>query len=382
MASEDGCDFGYGFKELVGADAQFPTTERFNIFDGQIIATREFIGPYEDRINFITDHVLGGTVNAGDVSVYLSPAKLPGFSNVFASQIEIEGRGTAIHDGDTGRAKWDRAYIKVTYEARNFNANSEGGNNDSVNSFIEHLFIEETTETSAEFLKLPGSSVEMKRGGVWERLADDGDHHLVIPISEMKLKQHHIIRPNWPEIDDLIGKVNSEVFITPSMRWFKKETVMYNGVTGVTKINIFNGGGLGIDDETFTAIPLWTLEHSFSFNRIGWNKKIDSDGAVKDIRIAGGKRPLYELGDLNLLFFAEPPTELIKQITDLLVLIQAFTDAIDTLRIEIANIEVDGITAEEQLDYNTRKNQLSYNITQRGLLYVRLRGLLRANGWL
>jgi len=90
------------------------------------------------------------------------------------------------------------------------------------------------------------------------------------------------------------GRVNGVVFITPSGRTYPKETLKYDGYSCSSKINVTNATG-----ENF-PMPVWDVQHRFSFDQIGWNKILE-DGEKKEVRDKNDKR-FFKTSDLHLIF--------------------------------------------------------------------------------
>lgn len=283
-----------GFKEF----AKESTTEDISFVDGSFKATRYFKGPWVDRFSFIEDYLFPEIVYSSNLTQYVLPGSYPDYQDAIVHTVKVTGQGVPTQ-AENGGPLWERALVEANYETPNFNVpkGNPGSSNDQDN-FLNRVFLEESIDAHGEFVSVSKSQIKEK--DLNKFLFKDGFFLLTTINATIVLRQVYIINPRWDVLPTLLGKVNSEPFITPAGFFCPKETLRYDGPFATTKVNVTNGAG-EINGQDF-PIPVWDISHRFEFKRTGWNKDI-VDGKFVDIVLKKGQKPLFELADLRTIFF-------------------------------------------------------------------------------
>lgn len=292
MTWEPECtDFIYeDFVEKTPIGGQGNTQESLDSISGQISATRMFEGSWEKRLDFVFEYLFGKVQLTDDDTTFLLPKAYPDIPSIYVSSVFMTGKGTPTYDTLKKRTIWERVVIEVFYTRKN---NKSDGTLDEEN-YTNNVFIDESIDSHVEVLTVPGAEVEID--GVKQH--EKGEELKVIPTATIILSRNDVIAPPWFFVNHLFGKVNSQVFITPSGYVCVPETLRFDGPTGKTKVNIFDGGGL-LEEEAF-PFPVWDFSLKFEHNPNGWNRKF-VDGEFKVMRVNGKRK--YALGDMWGLIF-------------------------------------------------------------------------------
>lgn len=295
--------FALGYSEYTGEAGQAATRERFDWESGEITATRIFKGPWEDRIDFVNDHL---------------DKEYPDLPQAKLANVEILGIGVASVNSDTGQASWDTAQLTVTYKTLQQETPASPTKPQTVEDFSNRRFIEESLEGRVEILQVDASdywvdsAANAQQFGTQYLQENEGLRlnaldkiNLLDPTEILTLKQQFVGVPFWTEMHMARGKVNNNCFIAPSGIAFAAESLRYDGTTGRTKIDVDTRGS---EDNPF---PVWELEHSFAHKIVGWNTRL-VDGKWQRI-VAGrddgaggliqGNFPLFQNANLYSIFF-------------------------------------------------------------------------------
>ena len=245
--------FALGFQEYTG-DGQAPTRERFDFESGEITATRIFKGPWENRIDFIHDHL--------DV-------RYPDIPQAVLANIDILGLGVSSVNDTTGQAEWERVQLTVNYKTLQQETPSNPRGEQNLDDFSKRRFIEEAIEGGVEMQQTEGASWQIADGepNAGDKLNELDKINKLLPLETLTIKQNFLGIPNWMEMHLARGKVNNNAWISPSGIPFASESLRYDGTTADTKIDIDTRGS---EDSPF---PVWELTHKFSHNVFNWNKR-------------------------------------------------------------------------------------------------------------
>ena len=298
----------FGYKEQ---SRSHPTVENYNFDNGSITATRVFEGPWLSRQRFIFGTLLRPLDTVGGVTLLPSPAPYPDANIAFARSVAVLGKGKS-YVKNNGMISWDRAELTVNYSTASGNvAQSIQASNDN-ESFTNAIYIDESVDFSAEQLSIPGESILIDgfRGGGVDKVS------LTIIFADIILTQTQLIRPLWGNITLALGKVNRQVFVTPSGFMAKAETLRYDGPAGNTKVNIKNGTG-EINERSF-PLPVWEMSHMFKYNPNSWNKLPDKEGIFKSVVKFGDGKPLFALVDMYSIFGGKFDTDKLNCLDDAL----------------------------------------------------------------
>jgi len=279
------------FQELGGSPHEKYTLDGFS-------ATRQFVIPWEQRVDFV--HAV-----FGDSTQPLVERRLvyPGRSDVFADTLDFEplesdmigvrmlaNLKTDLVDYNGSFAKATVRYSTTDGKDRNDLPVGEDGTSLTYRMVID----------SEESLLPPG-------GWVWT------DTNVAIPIGTEILKkvpvtEHvltwgQVINPPWTAINICQGKVNVATFLgCPA------GTLLFRGA----EANKLYQRGTGI---VSAPIPFaWAIKYTFRERSVkmngqvyGWNH-FYREGGGNWVPIQHGSSSLYDSGDFDSLFLAEPPT--------------------------------------------------------------------------
>jgi hypothetical protein len=289
--------FGYG--ERKGS-----CDEDYDFMQGTVEATRKFIGPWDNRGDFLRYKLLA-EVNPGengDNQSITPPNAYPDIPTAFAYKASVRGIFVAgQNENDVYQIKYDLAEITVHYKLFPFGWPGGNGGNP------ERLFIEEQVESTTEIIPIPynftviDDSPGYRQQGITKIKGQrDGKLNKVITIEHYKLTVPIVIQPNFLYFDVVAGSVNLTSLTLPSGYVVTPEQFRYDGWSGVTKREL----GLGQ--------LVWSITHSFAFYYPGWNTlpaaalsdpaDINSDVELINAPITP---PLYESLEHNYVLYGQ-----------------------------------------------------------------------------
>ena len=310
--------FPFGFTEFKDSGE-----EDYAWIEGKFEATRIFDGPWENRLDFIV--ALSWQVYEVDgQQVLFPPAFHPEIKGIYAVKARVKGLLKTDRNTATNYIKHDIARITVTYDSTPIKG-LKGGDGDNKNG--TDPYIEEGITSSVNIIPIK-ISIPQWTGDTQSTPVQSGDPVVGYdPVSKLPLYPHYtppetiqdftelkevsfnkrivtinyklriplVLKPVWDIIRDCLGCVNELPFTTPSGLVAAPETLLYEGLSGITKRELLNGD-LG-----------WELEHSFNYYKPGWNTRPQGEysgtgnsfiAVVKDVEIVPH---LYESNALQAL---------------------------------------------------------------------------------
>jgi len=278
--------------------------EDWDFIAGEKTGTRVFQGPYRDHIDFITDHIIG-RIEVVDGETFLTdPAEYPLFPGSRAVSCTVEG-GLATNKDEEDFIEHALCTITVKYKLDKGKQQDPGGDDDPEEKL---LYIEENIDSATEVLNIPGREVQIPITQnpdpllshlIGTRLHKQRDFTKIITIINYKVTNPFTFQPRWSQIQHCSGKINTIPIFTPTALFAPTGCLRYDGVSGNTKVYLFN------DDL------IWTITHSFAYYHPGWNTKLIIDSAsgvdiLKDVYLSP---ELYEFADFRQIFTNITPTK-------------------------------------------------------------------------
>jgi hypothetical protein len=304
LAESDEAPLPLGFTEYKDSGK-----EDYNWKEGKADLVRIFDGVWEQRLNFIFNHVLPQVSTADGETVYSSPNVYPDFPSARAYRASIEGKLATSKDESTGMIKHRLARITVYYSTPDFVDDSDGSNRPPGST--DPLYVVESVDTETEILPIPARKfVTCYYGGEgdvpcapWQQgdggfeteaewLLHVGDK-VTRKITELgkvpyrinrfnyKLKLPYVLFPRWADIDYCLGKLNYIPITMPSGLFAPPETLRYDGLASVTKRELSRGA------------LVWEMEHKFCYYKPGWNTVPECDEDTGKIVNTYLTPPLY-----------------------------------------------------------------------------------------
>ncbi len=276
-----------GFSEITTEGSE--TKESWDYQSGIINTVRTFVGPWENRIDFINDHLDKG---------------YPDIPQARLSKIDGAGEGVGLENEENGQATWERYRFTASYSTATQETPQQPRQEQEREDFVNNRFITEAIEGGVDFLQVEGADYEIDRlePNEGDSLNQLDKLNIINPLETLTIKQNYLGIPNWLEFSLAKGKVNNNGWISPSGIPFAKETLLYEGTTGPTKIDI--------DTRTSpdNPFPVWELTHKFSIKVIGWNTRFHKGQFQRIVRVDGDGDPiidsgLYDQADMYSIFF-------------------------------------------------------------------------------
>lgn len=261
-------DGNYNTTYVLGfVEAKGSANEAYDMEQGTIDATRVFIGPWENRTEFIKTYLISVPVETTDGdTIHLPPDTYPEAIKSVAFKVDVEGmltvdNNTSVGDDSLNLISYKFAKVTVSYHL------PQGIDGDSYANGTEDVFnrpqwyveerIDSTTETvefkSSEFLDEDDNVIDNKGMLVINKTITLVNYQVTLPF---------IINPDWNRFLLTAGLVNNDQFIGPSGISLPAGTVRYDGINGITK------WGMGIQ------LIGWSFTFNFAFNVLYWNKKL------------------------------------------------------------------------------------------------------------
>ena len=299
----------FGYTEFVGAGTSSGITESFNIADGSFSAQRFFTGPWDERFNFCLQYLFTPFATGGSQLVGFRPKWYPDYKNSMVTNIEITGISKPGHNDIPGQAKFELARITATYRSvpatvttlTAARAGSPQGTRETVT-----LFIEESIESDIELKTWSGENFQLDG----KKQHDKG--WMAVPFVQLiiTLKSVFCYNPDWEAIKQSLGKLHTRHptysasnFKTPSgfecESEFPNQTLRYDGISAMTKVDVFSGEGT-YNDNAY-PLPIWEISHQFAYIPDGWNNERDENGELQELRRGDGTTIFYA-ADLYKVF--------------------------------------------------------------------------------
>lgn len=265
-----------GWKELT---KQFGG-EDFDVKTGIFKAKRCFLGPWDQRYNFILTNLIPRAEVVAGRLVYFPGAVYPDFPTARVTSIRIQGRGISAQEGNFRQISFERAEIEVNYDTSFIN---ETGNPESP----EDLQIySESFSGGVDVLEIPGEAIVDPNDNA---IPEIGKFAKRIPTTTYTLTSHFVLAPNFSLYEDKLGKINNVSFAAPSVTKGPKE-VLFDSYSANRAIML-------------SGARTWEVSKTFIFRTIEWDKMYNKDGElVRVTRRGGGK--LFDEGDIHRVLFA------------------------------------------------------------------------------
>jgi hypothetical protein len=285
-------DGWFGFGEFKNS-----CTENYDFVAGVIEAQRIFIGPWENRSQFILDKILPEVTSGTQSNVISAPNEYPDIPGAVAHKVAVKGFGETGQDTVTKQLTHEFAELTVSYKT--FSSQFGGG---GTIPGLELKLLEESVEATCELVNIPytievpdglqSPSYKMY-GHKGKTKKKDGELNKVIPTLHYKLRVPIILDPEFDVWHDLLGKTNSSGMYLPSHKYIRAAEFRYDGYSALTK-------------REFSSNQLaWEVTQNFAFRATSvgtWDKlpAINETGALVYMPITPH---LYESGDLNKILW-------------------------------------------------------------------------------
>ena len=268
--------------------------ENYDFKEGKADFIRIFDGPWENRQEFLFNHVLPVVTEANGTTIYSSPNVYPEYTWARAYKAEIKGL-LKTDKTEQNFIKHTMARITVHYSTPDFidDSGNNGGNRPPGSN--DRIYVVETVDSETEIYPLPARKFQtcyhMDRGICYPQ--DGGESFVAGKATELgkipyrlnrfiyKLKLPLVINPRWADIDFSLGGVNYIPFVTPSGLYAPPGTLRYDGISSVTK------------RELTVGALVWEMEHKFTYYKPGWNTFPDVDDTGTKIVHKRLTPPLY-----------------------------------------------------------------------------------------
>jgi hypothetical protein len=254
--------------------------EDYNFRDGKAEFQRIFDGPWENRQQFIFDHVLPSIQSAEGETFLHVPQRYPAFRQAIPYRATVKGmlrttRAPALEN----LISHDIARITVYYSTIQAPSQNSGGGGGDIN------FVEESVDSEIEILPLPAQKFEyqfhyfngtptnyetyLAHGGspgiikLTKKATEEGKINHIIRRLNYRIKVPFITQPRWGYISTYQGSLNSAPFITPSGLFAAPGQLRFDGISSVTKREL--------QDITNPQATGWEFDFVFCYYKPGWN---------------------------------------------------------------------------------------------------------------
>lgn len=284
-------------------------TEEFDFFNGEFSARRLFIGPWENRLDFVLQFLYTDIITGASQTNFTPVNTYPDFPGLIPSRVSIKPIGVPSCRVNDGALTYEKAKIIATYSAPTFSPGTiqrppgedEEEQEEDEFQVDDTAYLTESLDTSIEEINIPEQAatyndIIASNPAYHQALAAGIDptrvvppipqfitvgqqllkpaqapQKLIIPIRTYRIKQKYVPRPNWGLIDAFEGKINAIPFRGPSYR-VGAGTLLYLGISGTRQ-------------HTLGGIRVWELEHTFLHKTIGWNYAYDDTGKLVKINV-------------------------------------------------------------------------------------------------
>lgn len=265
-----------GWKELTSRFGG----EDFDIRTGIFKTSRVFLGPWEDRYQFVLNNILPRAEIINNGLVYFPGASYPDFPRARASSIKITGRGKASQQGTSRQISWERAEIEVMYDTNIIDATGNNEQPEDVQIFSEEF------SGGVDVLEIPGEGIVDINDKAIPEIGKFGKR---IPITNYTITNYFVINPNFNLYEDKLGQINNIAFTAPSVTKAPK-TVLFDGYSARRQIML-------------SGIRSWEVSKTFIFRTIEWDQVYNKEGQLtRALRQGGGK--LFDEGDIHRVLFS------------------------------------------------------------------------------
>lgn len=266
-----------GWKELTSRFGG----EDYDIRSGMFKTSRVFLGPWEDRYQFILDNILPRTEIVNNGLVYFPGASYPDFPRARAASIKISGRGKASQQGASRQISWERAEIEVMYDTSIIDATGNSEQPEDVQIFSEEF------SGGVDILEIPGEGIINAAND--NAVPEIGQFGKRIPTTTYTLTNYFVISPSFNLYEEKLGEINNVSFIAPSVTKGPRE-VMFDSYSARRAIML-------------SGTRIWEVSKTFIFRKIKWDQLYDKDGSLITVRRRGGGK-LFDEGDIHRVLFS------------------------------------------------------------------------------
>ncbi len=292
--------------------------ENYDVEQGTINATRIFLGPWENRLDFIKTYLLSiPTATEDGDTIHLPPNTYPIASGAIATRVHVKGFSTTDNQLDAGKFK-DRTFIKhelvrltVGYKVP---AGIDGANYAENTEEVfdrDHFYIEERIDTTTEIVEFRASDFVDNAGNV----VDIGGTKVInktITLVHIQISMPILLNPDWNRYILGLGHINwgfgdggvSNV-IFPSGIKFGTATLLYDGINGITKYEM--------GDQKIG----WSFTLNFTFRALPWWYELIIDKVTAKLKQVFLKPELYGfMKNMNVLLDPTLPFDAEKDLND------------------------------------------------------------------
>lgn len=238
--------------------------------------TRRFVGPWKDRIEFMSS-ILGTRFNIGGIIFSTTVDAYPDSPKMYAISAKSKFGGK-LEEPDK-QATWEKAIIDVTYETLDYDPESDDPNAET--------FITEAWDFSGQFITMDkkpkwtagpenGKELEERTGKFMSQIAISLQVHRANALPAALLNH--------------LGKINTSAITLPvSGVSVPTEQGLYHGASASKSVDIEGKG-------------IWTYQVNLLTRAESWNKLMASDGNFYTISPAPyQKAALTDLYNLDIL---------------------------------------------------------------------------------
>lgn len=272
---------GFGFTEYKESG-----DEEFDYQNGIIRAIRIFDGPWENRYDFINSFSAQyNSVNGQQI--YIPAPSHPTIKGACVVKANTKGYLQTDKDDVNNIVTHTMARVTLTYETPKYNFNKSNTTADPRE--LQRFFIEESLESSTEIYALDADGVKIDGKNI--ALAGVKKFPLRLVYLNYRLTFPFIFEPRFSYVGIMSGLVNSTPFVTPSGLIAPPGCLLFDGISGITKREIFEG------------LLVWQITYNFTFFKDGWNYQPTVDRVNNKIVWKLLDPPLYKEDEFRRLFF-------------------------------------------------------------------------------
>lgn len=267
-----------GWKELT---KQFGG-EDFDVKTGIFKAKRCFLGPWDQRYNFILTNLIPRAEVVAGRLVYFPGAVYPDFPTARVTSIRIQGRGISAQEGNFRQISFERAEIEVNYDSSLINeAGSNEENPEDVQIYSEQF------SAGVDVLEIPGEGIVNEADD--NAIPEIGKYAKRIPTTTYTFTKFFVASPNFNLYEDKLGEINNVTFSAPSVTKGPR-TVIFDSWSANRAIML-------------SGVRMWEVTLTFIFRKIKWNQVYNKEGSLITVkRRDGGK--LFDEGNITSVLFS------------------------------------------------------------------------------
>ncbi len=294
--------------------------ENYDVEQGTIDATRIFIGPWENRLDFIKTYLLSiPTATEDGDTIHLPPNTYPIASGAIATRVHVKGFSTTDNQLDAGKFE-DRTFIKhelvrltVGYKVPQGIDGANYAENTEEVFDRDHFYIEERIDTTTEIVEFRASDFVDANDNVVD-IGGTKVFNKTITLVHIQISMPILLNPDWNRYILGLGHINQffgdfggaagEV-IFPSGLKCPNSTLLYDGLNGITKYEM--------GDQRIG----WSFTLNFVFKSLPWTYELEIDKVTQGL-VAKAIRPqLYGfMKNMNVLLNPTLPFDAENDLND------------------------------------------------------------------